>query len=451
MRTSKRRTRRWLFLILIIAILFTYGWPWAVSRQVGSTNADITIAFKGAGSGLDPQGNRFNINELKNDDILKKAIDDSGLTETLTVDELKRRLFILPQAELDTLKELLTLTSINGKTQDIKERIIYPTTFTVGIKDMDLPSLPADKALLNGILKAYDEHLKARYLSDLLSEPAYSQEEILKMDYPEMMMVLNQEAESLLLYIDSYAANEPQFVSGTTGLSFADVYQQAVLLKDTDIGTMRSLVNYYELTDDTPGRILYEQAMLKRAGVVASKLEGAQYFTYDILQIYDNNSNYIFPPGGSGSVSLEPVENRFYGELVSTLVDKQAAYINAKYDQQDILDAIAKLQAGSISGDAWLQLTEEIKSGTVDALERIAELSRQTSAMAEEVYEGSIRNKIYIGPAKYSLNSNGNIIINFAVLAALYFLVRWFWQDLKRSGYSKYFSLLPFRRKRNAK
>ena len=90
----------------------------------GTPRANLTIAFEGAGKGLDPQGNRFDVNGLKSDEVLEKAIEESGLKDTLPTEELKRRIYILPAAESDTLKELLTLTTINGKTEDIKERMV---------------------------------------------------------------------------------------------------------------------------------------------------------------------------------------------------------------------------------------------------------------------------------------------------------------------------------------
>lgn len=438
MKRSNKKLGKVLLCILIIAVLFTYVWPWAATRQFGDTATNLTIAFSGAGKGLDPKGNRFDINKLKSDAVLEKAIDEAGMAGTITMDELKKRILILPQAEKDTLKELLTLTTITGKTQDIRERIVYPTSITVGLKDMVIPSPIKDRKLLDSIIKSYREQLRSNYLSDTLSDPAYTPDEILKMDYPEMMMVLNQEAESLLLFIGSYANNEPQFISETTGLSFSDVYQQALLLKNTDIGNMRSLVDYFELTEDSQRRILYADTMLKRAGVVANKLYGAQLTAEEIIQIYDNSSNYIFASGDSLPVNLEPLENQFYGDLMDALVDRKTSYINAKYNQQDIQRAIAKLQAGSISGEAYTQMTGEIEDGTRKALNRIGELRQLIKDMAGEFYDSNIGNKIYISGFKYNIRSNGNILINFIILTALYILTRVLYREIKQSRYNRY-------------
>lgn len=451
MKLNKKSLKKPLIILLVIAVLYTYALPWAITQQFAHTKTDITIAFEGVGKGLDPQGNRFDINEMKSDKILKKAIEKSGLAEKVSAAELQRKLFILPMAEHDTLRELLTLTTINGKSQEIKERMVYPTSFTIGLIDTGFPSYFSDKKLLQTILSLYKEQLKSKYLADILSEPAYTTDEILKMDYPEMMKVLEQEAESLLLYIDSYADNEPQFRSQETGLTFKDVKQQATLLKDTDISMMRSLVDFYELTEDAQSRILYEETMLKRAGVVASKLQGAELTTADILQIYDNNSNYIFASGDTGSVNLTPLENQFYGDLIQALVNKQTSYINAKYNQQDIQRAIAKLQAGTITGAAYVTLTDEIKSGTRKALDRIEVLRKQTQGMAGEFYDSSIGNKIGMSGTSYDVKSNGNILINFVALTGIYILLNMFYNDVKKSSYNRYLKIIvePFRRKKH--
>ena len=454
MKLGKKKFRKILIAVILVTLIITYGLPWAATLYFGNTEVTLSIAFEGAGQGLDPQGNRFDINEIKSDEILSAAIEDCGMTDKLTADELKKEIYILPVAGKDTLKQLLTLTTINGKTQDIKENIVYPTSFLIGLKDMGLPSYFADRKLMKSILQEYSKHLEAKYLADTGGEPAYSKGEILKMDYPEMMKVINQSADSLLRYIGSYSANEPQFVSQKSGLSFGDVYEQALLLQNTDITNMRSLVNYYRLTEDTAGRILYEQTMLKRAVVVANKLQGAEYTAADILQIYDNNSNYIFASQDAGSMNVTPVENQFYSDLMDALVEKQTSYINAKYNQQDIINAINKLQTGTLTGDAYFQISDKIKADAGKTLDRIEELRKLTMTMAKEFYGEQVAGKISISGTSYHLHSMGNPLTNFIILAGLTALVMALYFEIKRSDYAAYLESaesLFIRRKRKAR
>lgn len=448
MKLSKKSVLRLLIAVVVVTLLITYVLPWATSMQAGAAEASLSIAFEGAGNGLDPQGNRFNINEVKSEAVLKAAIEASGLENQLTAEELQKRIYILPYAQEDTLKELLTLTTINGKTQDIREQIVYPTTFQIGLQDTGFPSVISDQKLLTHILQAYTDYLESKYLADTAGEPAYSKEEILAMDYPEMVKVVNQGAESLLRYIGTYTGNEPQFVSGKSGLSFGDIYQKALILQNTDIATMRSLVSFYRLTEDAQTRILYEETMLKRAGVVAGKLQGAEYTVSDIIQIYDNNSNFVFASGDNSTVNLAPVENQFYSDLMDTLVGKQTSFIDAKYNQQDILDAIDKLQNSVLTGEAYQQQCDTIRKDAGKALDQIEALRKQTMTMAREYYDENVGSKILVSNTSYHFYSLGNPLINFFVLAGLTALAIVLFTKLKKSRYFFYLEMVRNRFRR---
>ena len=212
-RTKAAHPIRFLAGLLVIVLVLTGLLPWALSMQAGNTTTTIAISFEGAGNGLDPQGNRFDINEIKKDEIMTKAIKAAGMEGKVTAKELESRLYILPQAQRDTLKDLLTLSTISGKTENIREQMVYPTTFTIGLADTGLPSCFSDRKLLKEITKTYKAYLRSRYLGQTVSEPAYTKKEILALDYPEMMKVLAQNADSLGRYIAIFQSSEPQFVS----------------------------------------------------------------------------------------------------------------------------------------------------------------------------------------------------------------------------------------------
>ncbi len=435
MKINKKQAIKVLVILLILTLAISYGLPWLTTGQVGKISAGMVISFEGAGKGLDPQGERFDVNELKRDEVLQTAIDQAGLTDTVTASELKARLYILPVAGKDALKDLLTLTEISGKTQPIKEQIIYPTSFVIGIKDMGVPSFISDRTLLEEVFVAYKAQLKDKYLSTSLSQPAYEKEDILQMDYPEMMKMIGQEIDGLIRYVRIYSENEPQYVSNTTGISFADLEQQAVLIKAADVENMQSLVDYYQLTRDQGSRILYEEAMLRRAQVTASKLQDAQYTVADILSIYDNSSNYIFASGDESS-PLTPVENQFYGDLVGRLVDKQADAISARYEKDDIQKAIDKLMTSSLSGAAYADMTSEIEQGAKEVLEHIDTLKDTTRQMADEYYDQAIGNKVSVSPLHYQMNQTVNPALVFILLAALYFVIKIVWMELQKSNHA---------------
>jgi len=421
---NKRQFGRVLLLLLIVVLCATYIIPYARTLQAGSGVTSLSISFKGAGNGLDPQGNRFDINEIKSEAVLEKAIKKAGLEGKLTAAELRNQIYILPQAPSDTLKDLLTLTSINGKTQDISQQMVYPTSFTVGLWDNGLPSVISTQRLLKEITKAYQSHLKSKYLADVSAEPAYGQKEILAMDYPEMTKVLGQEAESLLRYVNMYEREDPRFVSETTGMSFGDLSEKARILKNNDVANLKSLVSYFSLTREPENRVQYEQTLLKRAAVISAKLGGAKATASEIVAIYDNNSNYVFASPDTGSVDVTPLENRFFNDLMQSLVDKQTAYIGAKYEEQDILRAMEKLQALQIDPAQYEKTGKRVEAGTKQALTDMAALKKTAKTMAAENYEKNIGSKVQIGGISYAFNIHGNPVAMYVLFLAVVLLGR---------------------------
>ncbi len=438
LKLEKRQIRRILLILLALVLCVCYLLPWAKTLQVGSATTSLSITFEGAGNGLDPQGNLFDINEIKNKKIIEDAIKTAGLKGKVTTEDIQKQLYVLPQAQADTLKQLLTLTSINGKTQDIGEQMVYPTTFVIGLKDNGIPSYFTERKLLKAITLSYKDYLKSRYLGDVISEPAYTKAEILDLDYPEMMKVLMQEAESLERYIGVYATNEPEFVSEKTGLSFADLSEKAEVLKTTDIGNLRSIVSHYCLTKDPENRTKYEQTLLKRAGVVAAKYGGSKMTAAEVVAMYDNNSNFVFASGDTGAVDLAPLENQFFSDLMNALVSKQTAYIAAKYDEQDIALAIEKLGVIETTTSEYQRTTKVILSGTKEALSEIEALKKTARTMAEEYYLSNIGSKINVGGISYQLNSYGNPVLLYFALLAIILLGRMIVLHLYDSEYGVY-------------
>ena len=441
----KINKRQWLCLLgilLIIALAYTYLLPWQSTMQIGRASTTLAITSEGIGNGLDPLGNRFDINAIKSENVLSAAITAAGMKNKITVAELKKELFILPLSQTDTLANILSLTSVTGKAQDISEQITYPTSFVIGIKDTGLPSITSDKKLLANVIVAYKAYLKSHYLTDTASEPVYNENEIAKLDYPEMMEAMTMEAETLGRYISNYMKYEPKYASKKTGLTFNDLYNQAEILKNTDVANLDSLVKYYRITKNPDTRIQYEETLLKRAAVVAETLKGTEMTTSQILAAYDNSSNYIFASADSSGINLEPTKNKFYSDLLNTLVEDQTASIKASYHQQDILDAIAKMQEGMISGDQYKATTVKIDSGVSNVIKQMDQLKKTTREMAEEYYTANIDSKIVASEPSYQFESYGNPICNYLILLAIILVGRMIVIYLYKSECRIYFDRL---------
>lgn len=414
-----RKWKKALVLLLVFSLILTYGLPWLLSGQAGTAKARIVLTFEGIGQGLDPNGNRFDINEVKEKEVLADALKEAGLEDQITVKELRSRITITPVVSDRALSQLTAITSVTGKTEDVTEKMIHPNEYLIGIKDTGAPSCFSSQTLLKQVMKSYQHHIKTAYIQNLSTEPVYSKEEIASLDYPEMVRVVEQEAAAMVRYAGIFAQNHPDFVSEKDGLSFQDLYQQAQTISSADVGNLKSIADYYGLTKNESNRMNYQETMLKRAQLVLSKANGREFTVSDIIALYDNHSNYVFVSGELPQLDMDEQKNEFYDNLMGQLVASKNSSIDAKYEVDEIQRAIGKLQHPVLGPEEYTSRTQELSDGVNTVYERIDKVNEQIQALAAENYDLEIGSKISVKILRYDFNSWGNFVLNFLILAAI--------------------------------
>ena len=347
--SNKKSWIKLLVIVLLLTVAVTYVAPWIVTGHTGTSNSNINLAFEGIGRGMDSKGNSFNINEIKSKEVLTEALKNAEMSDDFTIDQFRKLITIKPIVGREALNKLTYITAVTGKTEDVSEKASHPSQFIIGVKDVGIPSYSSTQKLENSLTKAYFNYLESKYLVNETSEPAYSEKELMELDYPEMMMDLYQQADALVRYSEGFAKSSPEFASEKDGITFADLNAQALVIRDTDVRNTAAVVNYYILTKDVNNRLKYEEVRLKRANLIFSKAQGKEISTSQILNIYDNSDNFMFASGGMDTMGLEPSENEYYGELMSGYVTSKNETIEASYNMADIQKNISKLNSPGLS------------------------------------------------------------------------------------------------------
>ena len=450
-----KKLTRGLILLILLALFITYPMSWLLHGQAGTASASITFSFSGIGKGLDPKGNRFDINEIKRESVLDAAIQKAGFQDRLTGKELSANLTITPVVSRNALTEIIKLSNVTGKTETVAENIVYPSQYVIGLKDMGLPSILEQKKLLQSILEAYQEYLKKSYLLDVETEPAYSQQQIMQLDYPDMASVLYREADTLVRYASTFMTNTERFVSQEKGLAFSDLYEQSITIRDTDINNIRNVVDYFVLTRDISQRIKYEETLLKRANLSVSKANGRQWTLSDITTMYDNSDNYVMASGDMNATQFSSQSNEYYDQLTNQLMESKAGVINAKYDVLEIQKRITKLQAADLGSFEYQNKIAETMADVESASKRLTSIRTQIRTLAEEYYDLNIGSKITVSKVGYRFHAFGNPLLNLALLLALVALAILLNRWVREKGYLQYLKLIKEKnheqRKRAAK
>lgn len=419
-----------LVVLIVLALLLSYAVPYALTGQFGTSWARISLSFDGIGEGLDPKGNPFDINDIKSDVVLKGAIEKAGLTDSLSASRLRSLIAIVPQVSSGALAQLTTLGSTSTKTLSVSEKVVHPSQFTIQLKDKGMPSLFSDKALLNAILSSYNEYLKAKYLMDAQEEQYYTKEEILALDYPEMVDILDQQAAALTRFVNGFVRNAPKFVGKESGLSFSDLYEQSVAIEEMDISGLSGIVDHLMLTRDAQRRTNYEESLLKRANLSLQKAAGRQTNLETILNMYNNTENYAFIWQNTSEMEERGGDDPYYNSLINQTVSSKSATINARYNRDEIQKDIDKLANSTLTEAAYQERRAQVEKEAAGIYDKMEALRTQVRVLADENYEENIAAKTSMTMASYDLNSSGHPVLWFILLGAVYLL--WLW--LRRSG-----------------
>lgn len=429
-----RNKKKWIKILvasLILTLLFTYGAPLAIDGNWGQAYGHLNLSFEGISRGLDPKGNAFDINEIKSEEVLAATIKELGWEEKYTTDELRPAVSIRPVVSNQALDQLTALVEVEGKTEEVLQNRLNTGHYVIHVKTGKVLSMQESKDMLNSLLAQYQIYLKERYLSEMAVAPGYTREEVLALDYTEMMLVLGQEAESLTRYISSFMRSAPDFVSGDLQLSFSDLLAQAKLVRDTDIGNAEALVRYAMLTKDAEDRIALENVRLKRMDLNMVKANGAAGSVSTVLAVYNNETNYLITPDILTSQSLKAEENQYYADLLDQQVETKNRAIDLRYNRQEIEKNIMKLTTPDIGLEQYTRYAGEVVSTAEKAYVRMDNLKEQALILANENYDKNIGSKIVTKNVGYQVNSWGNVVINFILFVIGWTILFRIWERRK--------------------
>lgn len=443
-----KTSKKLIALSLVLTLIITFGLPWFLEGRTGASSSQISLSFEGIGNGLDPKGNHFDINEIKSEEVLKRAIDSAGLEDQINTEQLRKMIVIEPLAGSNALGELTKMSTTSAKTKSIIEKSINTGDYRITVKEIGLIPNPLESLKISkAIAKEYKKYFKEAYLVDSTISSPYEKEDIFALDHPEMMLVMKQDSDSLVRYIGGFVNSSPDFISQKTGLTFADLEAQAEVIRDKEIGSAANIVDYYVLTKSGSDRIAYENIKMKRANLSLKKSDGVVSRVGYILNSYDNSSNYIVPSEDAGDL-VGTQENEFYGNLMDQLVASKNTAINAKYNVAEIQKHLDKLSQSNEQIDKS-KLAKSVETDAKQAYERMEKLREQVKVLAQENYDLNIGSKISISKAGYKVNTWGNFLANFIMLLMLLNITRFIFFFFKSKGKNYFKEVVGLRIKKH--
>lgn len=206
------------FVVTLVFGVFTY---FEMKKNV---RAVVALNYSEASQALNSNGTRYNMSEIISDEVVQNAIK-KGALENVTVNQLKNCLVVYP--------------CVQGGVDD-ESKYHISTEFAVEYNaSKDTEHLDSEN-VLKLIMSAYKEFYIDKYTESfsLGSEKPNFEE----MEYMDLVMYLDKEAQAVLNYLYGMAEKSPSFVTENQA-TFSSIAGRVYQFKETQINqNLRSLI-----------------------------------------------------------------------------------------------------------------------------------------------------------------------------------------------------------------
>lgn len=320
----KRFVALWVAVSIVVSILTLLISTLVNIKVYKETKALVSFTYNGIEKGLDPNGNKFDVNTIKSPNIISKAIDELGYDEE-AVEAIRKSISIegiVPQNVMDKItayKEIVE-TGTNASltaVEKILDTSYYPTQYIVKFNYADTSLKGSEaSAILNKMLECYSEYFLDKYGYNEALGAAVTSIDYTEYDYAEALDVFDSTLSSLKSYVDQLNKSDTvRFRSSETGYSFADLSKAIATIQDVDMDMISSYITLNVVTKDKESLETYYQyriESLQRHEVVCRENLSA---VTESINNYEKNTVQIFGAGTDNINTTAKEASKQYDDL----------------------------------------------------------------------------------------------------------------------------------------
>ncbi|GEM_PF-190546 len=367
-------SRKQITVICLFSLLFSIiATSYSALSNSHINSMTVTLNYEGAKKGLTPDGKRFNIAEIKSDEVLKRAIEILG-DDKLTVSEVKSRIHIdskMPRSAIDQTTEAIASGSTYSYSPS--EFDIYYSQKNKFIKNQTVD-------FLNALSEAYNEYFLNAYSDKSTILEFDESDDFSQYDYEEIHQVLADKVNSMITHLGSHQEESNTFRSQNTGYSFENLMNMLINLRDINLTKLEAYIIQNRISKDRTGFVRKQQYRVEKASMQFNMSQQASDIANNALDIYNAHiTGVAFIPSvdqhdqfymSRTKTGLDNLVNQSYSEGI------KATSFKKNIDQQN--DLINKFTYAADTPQEAMAAADGMISEICEYIERISTLSIQT-------------------------------------------------------------------------
>ena len=379
----------------IISLIQFFGNP-----EKTYAGATLLLSFNGAGDGVAPNGNEYDINEARLDEVLENALEKAEMADKYTAEQLRDNLVITGAYPEDITEQVLSFDSLLDFAADRKLTVTdyYPTEYSIVLYNT-FDSTISDKnltALVKSITEAYREYFVRKYSVKWDNEIGMAG--LASLDYTQQMTVLSQNLTQASRFVNEMYTKEPAFKAG--GIGFNDILARLQSLNTNEVSRLEASIVQNALTKQE-NRLLTQyryqietwsnqkehmEAELKELEALIAGYEKGEI-------IYLSTSSSLNQVGGTSSTTYDTLVRR-RTDIVAQInrISTNIARVQKRIEELVGTGAVSEEAAAEVIAAAEEATAETAESGAAPEGEATETVSAET-AQQETVTELSNEEK----------------------------------------------------------
>ena len=298
-------------IVIVLAISLACSVPIALYGyiKVSHTNyITLTLNYANARKGLTPTGGRFNIAELKSDEVLQNALNYLG-DDSLSIEDIKDRITInakVPMSSIDMVKSAVANNT---------SYTYCPTEFVIYYNQGRKLERGNTYALLNALANAYKDYFTVNYAEKNTILDYDIEDSLGKYDYGEQCQIMIDKVTAMLRYLDKYSSESNTFRSKSTGYSYSNLVSMLLNIRDVNLEKLEAYITQNGISENKPAFLRKQDYNIEKRTLLFDKSNQGSIIARDAMDIYDSHIT------GVAFVPSIDTDNEYYMGKTKTGLD----------------------------------------------------------------------------------------------------------------------------------
>lgn len=353
----------------VVALIGSLWLPGFLSGSDGQVKTAISYYYVGASQGVSPDGTPFDINEIRSPAVLKPVIDDLGLsTYGVTVERLRRNLSfeaIVPDEVVEKLGLLREVEDDELRLKEYEALDYNPNQFIVTFnlsRELGIPETMG-REILDAVIRSYEGWFYTTYTDREILTNLIAEVDFANYDYPEIVSIFDRQLGIIYAQLDDKIAEDSDFRSRTTGLSFLELKQMVRLIDEIELNRSRSLIGAFNLTKDKDRLIKLYEYQIEQYDLLSRKKTDERLIINQMIDSYIKDSSAVIISSIGGEqpgVSLD-YEDEYYNSLVEDYTEAGIAATDASNEIAFLQFKIARLNEDAVTSTLKMEAVTEVE------------------------------------------------------------------------------------------